>query len=44
VVDAEPEDVGCAARDAGVALSHLAPSGAAGLEQLFFDLTTGGDR
>jgi ABC-2 type transport system ATP-binding protein len=41
VVSAEPEDVGRAALDGGVALSHLSPSGAAGLEQLFFDLTTG---
>jgi len=45
VVSAEPEDVGRVALDGGVALSHLSPSGAAGLEQLFFDLTTtGADR
>jgi ABC-2 type transport system ATP-binding protein len=44
VVDAEPEEVGRAALEGGVALSHLAPSGAAGLEQLFFDLTTGADQ
>jgi len=41
IVDAEPEDVGRAALAGGVALGHLAPSGAAGLEQLFFDLTSG---
>jgi ABC-2 type transport system ATP-binding protein len=41
LVDAEPRAVGAAARDAGVALVHLAPSGDAGLEQLFFDLTSG---
>ena len=40
LVDAEPEAVGRAALAGGVALSHLAPSGRAGLEQLFFDLTT----
>jgi ABC-2 type transport system ATP-binding protein len=39
VVDAEPEDVGRAALAGGVALTHLAPSDSAGLEQLFFDLT-----
>jgi ABC-2 type transport system ATP-binding protein len=39
VVDAEPEDVGRAALAGGVALTHLAPSESAGLEQLFFDLT-----
>ncbi len=37
LVDAEPEAVGRAALAGGVALSHLAPSGRAGLEQLFFD-------
>jgi ABC-2 type transport system ATP-binding protein len=41
IVSGEPEDVGRAALDGGVALRHLSPSGAAGLEQLFFDLTTG---
>jgi ABC-2 type transport system ATP-binding protein len=41
LVDAEPRAVGVVARDAGVALVHLAPSGDAGLEQLFFDLTSG---
>ena len=40
IVDATPEQVGLAARDGGAALSHLAPSEAAGLEQLFFDLTS----
>ena len=39
VVEAEPEDVGRAALAGGVALTHLAPSDSAGLEQLFFDLT-----
>ncbi|MFT3866152.1 MAG: ATP-binding cassette domain-containing protein [Solirubrobacterales bacterium] len=42
LVDAEPRAVGVAARDGGVALVHLAPAGDAGLEQLFFDLTSGG--
>ena len=42
VVDAEPAEVGRAALAGGVALVHLGPSEAAGLEQLFFDLTTGG--
>ncbi|HXF30552.1 MAG TPA: ATP-binding cassette domain-containing protein [Solirubrobacterales bacterium] len=41
LVDAEPRAVGAAARDAGIALVHLAPAGDAGLEQLFFDLTSG---
>jgi ABC-2 type transport system ATP-binding protein len=41
LVDAEPRAVGIAARDAGIALVHLAPAGDAGLEQLFFDLTSG---
>ena len=40
VVEAQPEAVGRVALEAGVALSHLAPSDASGLEQLFFDLTT----
>jgi ABC-2 type transport system ATP-binding protein len=40
VVDAEPEAVGRAALAAGVALVHLGPSEGAGLEQLFFALTT----
>jgi ABC-2 type transport system ATP-binding protein len=44
VVEAEPEDVGRAALAGGVVLSHLSSSGSAGLEQLFFDLTTGDDR
>jgi ABC-2 type transport system ATP-binding protein len=44
VVDAEPEDVGRVALEGGVVLSHLSPSGAAGLEQLFFDLTTGAEQ
>jgi ABC-2 type transport system ATP-binding protein len=41
LVDAEPKAVGVVARDAGIALVHLAPAGDAGLEQLFFDLTSG---
>ncbi len=41
LVDAEPRAVGVAARAAGIALVHLAPAGDAGLEQLFFDLTSG---
>jgi ABC-2 type transport system ATP-binding protein len=45
LVDGEPRVVGVVARDAGLALVHLAPAGDAGLEQLFFDLTSGeGDR
>jgi ABC-2 type transport system ATP-binding protein len=43
IVDAEPEEVGRAALAGGVALTRLAPSESAGLEQLFFDLTTGGE-
>jgi ABC-2 type transport system ATP-binding protein len=43
LVDAEPRAVGVVARDAGIALVHLAPAGDAGLEQLFFDLTSGED-
>ena len=39
VVEAEPEDVGRAALDGQVVLTHLGPSEGAGLEQLFFDLT-----
>jgi len=42
VVDAEPRQVGAAALEGGVVLSHLAPSGEAGLEQLFFQLTSDG--
>ena len=41
VVDAEPEEVGRAALAGAVALTHLQPSESGGLEQLFFDLTTG---
>jgi ABC-2 type transport system ATP-binding protein len=41
VVDAEPEAVGRAALDGGVALRHLGPAEGAGLEQLFFDPTGG---
>jgi len=41
IVDAEPEEVGRAALAGGVALSRLGPSESAGLEQLFFDLTSG---
>jgi ABC-2 type transport system ATP-binding protein len=40
LVDAEPRAVGAAAQEGGVALVHLAPAGDAGLEQLFFDLTS----
>jgi ABC-2 type transport system ATP-binding protein len=40
LVDAEPRAVGAAAQGGGVALVHLAPAGDAGLEQLFFDLTS----
>ena len=40
LVDAEPRAVGAAAQKGGVALVHLAPAGDAGLEQLFFDLTS----
>jgi ABC-2 type transport system ATP-binding protein len=40
VVDAEPEAVGRAALAGGVALARLGPSESAGLEQLFFDLTS----
>jgi ABC-2 type transport system ATP-binding protein len=42
IVDAEPEAVGRAALAGGVALTRLGPSESAGLEQLFFDLTSGG--
>ncbi len=41
VVVADPVEVGRAAFAGGVALTHLGPSEGAGLEQLFFDLTTG---
>ena len=41
VVVAEPEDVGRAALAGDVVLTRLGPSESAGLEQLFFDLTTG---
>jgi ABC-2 type transport system ATP-binding protein len=41
LVDAEPEEVGRAALGGAVALSHLGRSESAGLEQLFFDLTSG---
>jgi ABC-2 type transport system ATP-binding protein len=44
LVDAEPRAVGVAAQGGGVALVHLAPSGDAGLEQLFFDLTSGEEK
>jgi ABC-2 type transport system ATP-binding protein len=40
VVEAEPRAVGAAALAGGVVLTHLAPSGEAGLEQLFFELTS----
>jgi ABC-2 type transport system ATP-binding protein len=39
IVDAEPEHVGRAALAGGVAVAQIGPSGASGLEQLFFDLT-----
>jgi ABC-2 type transport system ATP-binding protein len=41
LVEAEPEDVGRAALAGDVVLSRLGPSESAGLEQLFFDLTSG---
>jgi ABC-2 type transport system ATP-binding protein len=41
IVDAEPDEVGRAALAGGVALSRLGPSESAGLEQLFFELTSG---
>jgi ABC-2 type transport system ATP-binding protein len=44
VVDAEPEEVGRVALAAGVVLSRLGPSDSAGLEQLFFQLTSGAER
>jgi ABC-2 type transport system ATP-binding protein len=43
VVDAEPGTVGRAALAGGVALSGLGRSAGLGLEQLFFDLTAGGE-
>jgi ABC-2 type transport system ATP-binding protein len=43
IVDAEPEQVGRAALAGAVALTHLGPSEGAGLEQLFFALTSGAD-
>jgi ABC-2 type transport system ATP-binding protein len=42
VVDATPDVVGRAALAGGVALTRLGPSGSAGLERLFFDLTADG--
>jgi len=44
IVDAEPEAVGRVALDAGVVLSRLGPSESAGLEHLFFELTSGAER
>jgi ABC-2 type transport system ATP-binding protein len=41
IVDAEPDEVGRAALAGGVALSRLGPSESAGLESLFFELTSG---
>jgi ABC-2 type transport system ATP-binding protein len=41
IVESDAEAVGRAALAGGVALSHLAPSEGAGLEQLFFELTSG---
>ncbi len=43
IVDAEPEEVGRAALAGGVALGRLGPSQSAGLERLFFDLTSDTD-
>jgi ABC-2 type transport system ATP-binding protein len=43
LVDAEPEDVGRAALAGDVVLTRLGPSESAGLEQLFFDLTSGAE-
>ena len=40
IVDAEPEEVGRAALAGSIALARLGPSESAGLEQLFFDLTS----
>jgi ABC-2 type transport system ATP-binding protein len=42
LVEAVPEEVGRAALAGGVVLTHLGPSEGAGLEKLFFDLTSGG--
>jgi ABC-2 type transport system ATP-binding protein len=41
IVDATPDEVGHAALAGGVALAHLGPSESAGLERLFFELTSG---
>src|SRR6187200_832503 len=43
LVEAEPEVVGRAAMADGVALRRLAPAEDAGLERLFFELTTSGE-
>jgi ABC-2 type transport system ATP-binding protein len=43
LVEAGPEEVGRAALAGGVALTSLGPAGGRGLEQLFFNLTDGGD-
>jgi ABC-type transport system involved in multi-copper enzyme maturation permease subunit len=43
LVEAEPEVIARAAMDGGVVLRRLAPAEDAGLERLFFELTTGGD-
>jgi ABC-2 type transport system ATP-binding protein len=43
LVDAEPEAVGRAALDGGIVLKRLGSSEGAGLEELFFELTTGSD-
>src|SRR5438552_1414222 len=40
VVDASPEAVGRAALQGGVVLTHLGPAEGAGLESLYFELTT----
>ncbi len=39
-VDADPDRIGLAALTGGVALSHLSAADSAGLERLFFDLTS----
>jgi hypothetical protein len=43
LVDAEPEVVASAAMADGVVLRRLAPAEDAGLERLFFELTTSGE-
>jgi ABC-2 type transport system ATP-binding protein len=43
IVDAEPERVGIAARDGGVALTRRGPADAAGLGELVFEQASGSD-